>query len=216
MRAIDRHLSFKGGNQQMFWKTIFAAVVVSSAPAAAWAQSGGGEHPSTTLTVVVDGTAGPILQGSDPLGLNGKSASITLLASESLKPIKHTKTSATYKIPAGAITLIFDGNSYQTQSPSKMTVKLGSNADTVTLVSVVSEDGIQVTFTDTTSLAPGSFTNAVLQNPELFTPSPQTLSSPSSKLKYSGSFTGTTVVGISGTASNSDAPDPVVPDDEED
>ena len=198
----------------MLCKSILAAAVVAAAPAAALAQSG--EHQSATLTVVVDGTAGPILQGSDPLGLNGNSASITLLASESLKPLKHTKTSATYKIPAGAITLVFDGNPYQTQFPSKMTVKLGSKADTVTLVSVVREDGISVTITDTTSLAPGSFTNAVLQHPETFTPSPQTLASPSSKLKYSGAFLGTTVVGISGTAANSDALDPRLPDDEED
>jgi hypothetical protein len=200
----------------MSWKTILAAALVLAAPAAAWAQSGFDERPSSTLTVVIDATAGPILQGSDPLGLNGQNATITLLASESLDPIKHTKTSATYKIPAGAITLVFNGTPYQTQSPSKMTVKLGSKADTVTLVSVLSEDGIKITFTDTTSLAPGSFTNAVLQHPETFTPSPQTLSSPSSKLKYSGSFTGTTVLGIGGTASNSDAPDPVLPDDGED
>src|ERR1700722_17162752 len=117
----------------MSWKTIFAAVLVSAAPGLAWAQSGDGGRPSATLTVVVDGTAGPILQGSDPLGLNGKSATITLLASESLKPTRHTKTSATYKIPAGAITLVFDGSSYQSTSPSKMTVKLGGKADTLTL-----------------------------------------------------------------------------------
>jgi hypothetical protein len=196
----------------MAWRTIFAAVLVSAAAGsgAAWAQSG----PSATLTVVVDGTAGPILQGSDPLALDGKSATITLLASESLKPTKHTNTSATYKIPAGAITLVFDGNSYQTTSPSKMTVKLGSKADTLTLVSSVTQQGITVTITDTTTLAAGSWTNAVLQNPGPFTPSPQTLTQPSSKLKYSSSFTGATVVGISGTISNSDALDPVLPDED--
>ena len=198
----------------MSWKTIFAAVLVSAAPGAALAQSDA--PPSATLTVVVDGTAGPILQGSDPLGLNGQSATITLLASESLKPKKHTKTSATYKIPAGAITLVLDGNSYQTTAPSKMTVKLGKKADTVTLISSVTEDDITVTFTDTTSLAPGSWTNAVLQHPEPFAPSPQTLASPASKLKYASSFFGTTIVGISGTASNSDALDPVLPDDDGD
>jgi hypothetical protein len=195
----------------MAWKTIIAAVLVSAAAGSgtAWAQSG----PSATLTVVVDGTAGPILQGSDPLGLDGKSATITMLASESLKPVKHTKTSATYKIPAGAITVVFDGSSYQTTSPSKMTVKLGSNADTLTLISAVTQQGITVTITDTTTLAAGSWTDAVLQNPGPFAPTPQTLTSPSSKLKYSGLF-GTTVVGISGTISNSDALDPVLPDED--
>jgi hypothetical protein len=196
----------------MLWKTILATVLVSAAPGAVVAQTE--TRPSATLTVVVDGTAGPILQGSDPLGLNGKSATITLLASESLKPTRHTKTSATYKIPAGAITLVFDGSSYQSTSPSKMTVKLGGKADTLTLVSSVTEDGITVTFTDTTTLASGSWTDAVLQHPGPFTPSPQTLTSPSSKLKYSGGFIGTTVVGISGTISNSDALDPVLPDED--
>jgi hypothetical protein len=197
-------------------KTIFAAVLVSAAPGIAWAQSGGDVRPPATLTIVVDGTAGPILQGSDPLGLNGKSATITVLASESINPRKHTKTSATYKIPAGAITLVFNGSSYQTNAPSKMTVKLGSKADTLILVSAVTKDGITVAITDTTSLAPGSWTSAVLQHPLPFDPSPQTLASPASKLKYASEFTGTTVVGISGTASNSDALDPVLPDDEDD
>jgi hypothetical protein len=198
----------------MISKTIFAAAVVSAAFAssAAWAQSAAGEQPSATLTVVIDATAGPVLQGSDPLGLNGQSASLTLLASESLKPKKHTKTSATYKIPAGAVTVTFNGNSYQTTAPSKLTVKLGKSADTMTLVSVVTQEGITVTITDTTSLAPGSWTNAVLKSLSPFTPSPQTLTEPSSKLKYSVGVFGTTVVGITGTASASDAPDPILPD----
>jgi hypothetical protein len=195
-------------------KTIFAAALVSAVPGAAWAQSGGDVRPPATLTIVIDGTAGPILQGSDPLGLNGKSATITVLASETINPKKHTKTSATYKIPAGAITLVFNGSSYQTSAPSKMTVKLGSKADTLTLVSAVTDLGVTVTITDTTSLAPGSWTTAVLQHLQPFAPSPQTLASPASKLKYSSAFTGTTVVGISGTATNSDAPDPVLPDDD--
>ncbi|MGD0191854.1 MAG: hypothetical protein ABSD74_14030 [Rhizomicrobium sp.] len=193
-------------------KTIIAVGVLATALMGGMAQA---QAPGSTLTIGIDGTAGPILQGNDPLGLNGKSASVTVLVSEQLKPKKHSKTSATYKIPAGAITLTFDGTSYQTNSPSKMTVTLGKTADTLTLVSAVTEEGITVDFTDTTSLAPGSWTNAVLQNPAPFTPSPQTLSSPSSKLKYSGAQFGTTVVGISGTASSSDAPDPELPDDGE-
>jgi hypothetical protein len=193
-------------------RTILAASVVAAVLMGGTAFA---QVPASTLTIAIDGTAGPILQGSDPLGLNGKSASVTVLVSESLKPTKHSKTSATYKIPAGAITLTFDGTPYQTTSPSKMTVKLGKTADTLTFVSSVTQDGVTVDFTDTTSLAAGSWTSAVLQSPAPFSPSPQTLSSPSSKLKYSGAFTGTTIVGISGTASNSDAPDPELPDDGE-
>jgi hypothetical protein len=202
------------GNHPMPVKTIIAAALAAVAPGAAWAQDGA--PPPTTLSIVIDGTAGPILQGSDPLGLNGQSATLTVLACESLKPTKHTNTSATYKIPAGAITVTFDGNTYQTTSPSKMTVKLGAKADTLTLVSAVTQDGVTVMITDTTSLAAGSWTNAVLQHPLPFAPTPQTIASPASKLKYSALPLGTTVVGISGTAADSDAPDPVLPDDEED
>ena len=202
----------------MVSKATIAAAVVSAVCASSpgWAQSGAGGQPSATLTVAIDASAGPVLKGNDPLGLNGHSASLTLLASESLKSKKHTKTSASYKIPAGAVTVTFNGSSYQTSSPSKLTVKLGKTADTMTIVSNITVEPITVTVTDTTSLAPGSWMKAVLQTLSPFTPSPQTLTEPSSKLKYSSVRLGTTIVGISGTASASDALDPVLPGGDED
>lgn len=172
-------------------------------------------RPPATLSITLDGTAGPILQGSDPLGLNGQSATVTLLIDEGAKPKSQKKNSVTYKIPAGAITLTFGGTQYQTTSPAKMIIKLGRTADTLTLVSAVTQQGITVNFTDTTVLAPGSWTDAVLTHPAPFQPSPQDFSEPASKLKYSSSLFGTTVVGVSGTAASSDAMDPVLPDDGE-
>jgi hypothetical protein len=197
----------------MMFKTIFAAAlaVVVLPAAGALAQ----DAPSATLTLVIDGTAGPVLKGSDPLGVNGQSATITGMVSESLKSKKHTKTSATYKIPAGAITVVVGGNSYQTTSPSTMKIKLGKSADTLTFVSAVTEEGITVDITAVASLAAGSWTDAVLSHPALFAPSPQTLSSPSSTIKYSAAGFGSTTLGVSGTASNSDAEDPVLPDADE-
>jgi hypothetical protein len=197
----------------MSLKSFFAAAVIIAALPVSTAHAGA--HPPATLTLVIDGTAGPVLKGSDPLGLNGQSATITGMVSESLKPKKHSKTAATYKIPAGAITVTFNGSSYQTTSPSTMTVKLGKSADTLTFVSAVTQEGITVDIKAVASLATGSWNNAVLSHPMPFAPSPQTLSSPSSTITYAGGPFGSTTLGVSGTASNSDAEDPQLPDADE-
>src|SRR5215469_14905140 len=93
----------------------FAFVAGSAAQAA---------PPPTTLTITINGTLGPVLSGSDTLGLNGKSAVVTVLENEAAKPIKHTTTSATYKVPAGAITVNVNGSNYQSSSPAKMTINI--------------------------------------------------------------------------------------------
>ncbi len=186
-----------------------------------WAQSveitTPGNAPAThTLTIKIKGTLGPILSGSDPLGLDGKSGTVTVMASESLSPTKHTATSATYTLPAGAITLKAGSDKFTTKSPSKMIINLLSTADTLTLV-VAGPDGLMAT--DTTYLKAGSWTTAVLKHPTVFAPSPQKLTSaktadgPGCKFKYTieGS---TTVLGFHGTGSNSATVDPVLPDDE--
>jgi len=188
-----------------------------------WAQSvetatlNPGIAPAThTLTIILKGTLGPILSGSDPLGLNGKSGKITVMASESLSPIKHTATSATYKLPAGAITVQGGSNKFTTTSPSKMIINLLSTADTLTLV-VAGPEGLMVT--DTTYLKAGSWTTAVLKHPTVFKPSPQKLKSaktadgPGCKVKYTIEGTAT-VLGFHGTGSNSATVDPVLPEEE--
>ncbi|HXM22522.1 MAG TPA: hypothetical protein VN948_14800 [Terriglobales bacterium] len=175
--------------------------------------------PAThTLTITLNGTLGPILSGSDPLGLNGQSGKITVMASESLSPTKHTATSATYTLPAGAITVTAGSQHFTTKSPSKMIISLLSTADTLTLV-VAGPSGLMAT--DTTFLKPGSWTNAVLKHPTVFKPSPQKLTSaksasgPGCKVKYT-ILSSTTVLGFHGTGSNSATADPELPDDDPD
>lgn len=187
---------------------ILASVVAlgSRLPAQSIGSNGYGHPPAKTLTIVMKGTLGPVLSGSDPLGLNGESGKLAVKASESLSPTKHTSNSATYKLPAGAITITFGSDQFKTTSASTMTVKLTSAADTLTL-SASGPDGIQVT--SVASLKSGSWTNGVLKHPTTFTPSPQKLTAaktangPGSEVSYT--FEGsTTVLGMSGTASNSD------------
>lgn len=184
-----------------------------------WAQSTefAAVNPAThTLTITLKGTIGPILSGSDPLGFDGKSGTVTIMASESSSPTKHTATSATYTLPAGAITVSAGTNKFTTTSPSKMIINLTSTADTLTLI-VAGPDGLMVTVT--TFLKTGSWTTAVLRHPGVFKPSPQRLHSaktaggPGCKIKYT-IFGSTTVLGFSGTASNKATADPVLPDED--
>jgi hypothetical protein len=72
----------------------------------------------------------------------------------------------------------------------------------------MSVDHIKATIVGTASLAKGSFTSTVTKHPHKFTPSPQTLTAastaggPGSQVKYTSVVGGTTVLGLSGTASN--------------
>jgi hypothetical protein len=197
---------------------VLVAVLVASCTI--WAQSieGAALHPDHTLTISIKGILGPILSGSDPAGLDGKKGTVTVLASESLKPVQHTKNSATYQLPAGAITVEADGTKYSSQSPSKMTLTLGGKADILALVLAISVEGQSVVITDTTYLAKGGWTETVLKHPAVFRPSPQELTSaktaggPGCKLKYTVDES-VTVLGFSGSASSSSSADPVLPDD---
>jgi hypothetical protein len=183
-----------------------------------WAQSiEGSVVPATkTLTITLKGTLGPVLAGTDPLGLNGQSGTVTVMASESLSPTKHTSTSATYTLPAGAITVTAGSHKFTTKSPSKMIINLTSTADTLTLIAA-GPSGFLVT--DTTFLKAGSWTTTVLKHPKPFNPSPQKLTSaknatgPGCKVKYV-IFGTTTVLGFNGTGSSKAAIDPVLPDEE--
>jgi hypothetical protein len=199
---------------------VLVAVVVLGC--AVWAQSIEitAASPAThTLTISIKGTIGPILSGSDPLGFDGKSGTVTVLASESLSPTKHTPTSATYTLPPGAIKVTAGSNKFTTKSPSKMIIKLTSTADILTLIVSDTKNGLLVT--DTTFLKAGSWTNGVLKHPGVFKPSPQKLTSattaggPGCQVKYT-IFGSTTVLGFKGTGSSSAAVDPVLPDEDVD
>jgi len=161
------------------------------------------EVPAKTLTITLDGTLGPVLKGSDPANLNGDSASLTIIVKRSLNPYKTTSTSASYHIPAGDVTLTVNGSNYTSTSRSSMIVKLGNKTDVLTFKANVTIVGHQVKVSDTSALESGSWTNGVLQHPEAFSPSPQDLTQPSSTFTYTA-FGGTTVLGVTGTASNSD------------
>jgi hypothetical protein len=176
----------------------------------------------TTITANITGTIGDILSGSDPLGLSGKSGTVTVLVSESLSPTKPTSTSATYKLPPGAITLTFGSDTYTTTSASTMKITLPDKGpDVLVLTASIKDDKLTVSVVGTIDLKHGSFPSSVLvEHPAPFKPSPQTITAATnttgtgSKLQYT--FLGsTTVLGLSGTASDSAAQDPVLPEDDE-
>jgi hypothetical protein len=188
---------------QVFGASALLAAGVFAVSGAAFAQAH--QHaPKTTLTITLDGTLGPVISGSDPAGLDGDSATVTIEASESLKPCKTTSSSASYHIPAGDITVNVNGTNYTSTSKSSMIIKLGKTADTLTFKASVDYHGVKVTVTDVSSLAVGSWTKSVLQHPTLFSPSPQDLSEPSSNFTYTA-FGEATELGVTGTASDSDA-----------
>ncbi len=196
---------------------VLVAMVVTGS--AIWAQSVdiATANPAThTLTITIKGTLGPVLSGTDPLGLDGKKGTVTVMASESLSPTKHTATSATYTLPPGAIKVTAGSNKFTTKSPSKMIINLTSTADILTLIAS-GKDGLIVT--DTTYLQAGSWTTAVLKHPGVFKPSPQTLKSattangPGCKVKYT-IFGSTTILGFNGTGASSSTVDPVLPEED--
>jgi hypothetical protein len=156
-----------------------------------------------TVTIVLDGTLGPVISGSDPAGLDGDSATITLTVSESLKPYKLTSTSASYHISTKDIVLNVNGNQYSPSSRYTLVVNLGKSADTLTLSGKAKIDFVPVTVSDVTSLAAGSFSKTVRKHLTTFSPSPQNLSEPSSTFTYTA-LSQTTVLGVTGTAASSD------------
>jgi hypothetical protein len=197
---------------------VLAAVVVLGCAVSAQSVHITAASPTThTLTIFIKGTLGPILSGTDPLGLDGQSGTVTVMASESLSPTKHTSTSATYTLPPGAIKVTAGTNKFTTKSPSKMMINLTSTADILTLIVTDTKNGLMVT--DTTFLKPGSWTTAVLKHPGVFKPSPQKLTSaktaggPGCKVKYT-IFGSTTVLGFHGAGSSTSTADPVLPDED--
>ncbi|HEY6578012.1 MAG TPA: hypothetical protein VIY09_01700 [Rhizomicrobium sp.] len=192
----------------MSFRTIGAAALAIAAltvsAGASWAQPYSlSVAPAKTITIVLNGTLGPVLSGNDPAGLDGKSALVTVTASELLKPFKSTAKSASYHIRAGDIIVDVNGTNYTSTSRSEMIVKLGRKADILTFKAALDIDGFAVKVLDTTALQSGSWTKSVLEHPALFSPSPQNLTEPSSSFSYSV-FGETTVLGVTGTASDSD------------
>src|SRR5579862_3096275 len=135
------------------------------------------ETPDTTLTYTISGTLGPVLSGSDPLGANGESGTITILINQGAKPKSTTATTATYGVPAGAVSADIGGTTYTSTSPSSMKFSVpASGPDTITVTSSFTVDGLPATIVGIASLASGSFVRAnILKHPTVFKPTPQNL-----------------------------------------
>ena len=163
---------------------------------------------AASITYTISGTVGPVLSGSDPLGADGKSGSVTAVVGTTLKPKTHTKTSATYKLPAGAVTVHLAGKSFSAKTSTLKYTFPPAGPDTMVFTATGSIDGFTGTVVGTVSLAKGSLTHLVTKHPQKFTPSPQTLTAattaggPGSQIKYTAPIVGTTVLGLKGTASN--------------
>jgi len=195
-------------------RCVTLSTVVLLVASGVWAQPTARREPDAkTLTITIMGTLGPVLSGSDPIGANGKHGTLAVKASESLSPTKHTSNSATYTLPAGAMTITVGSYKFTTKSPSTMMVKLTNSADILTLVAKGSIDGVDFQVTGTAYLQSNSWTNKVLKHPTTFSPSPQTLTAakkangPGSKVEYTAQGFGSTILGLSGSASNSDSAD---------
>jgi hypothetical protein len=137
-----------------------------------------------------------------------------------LSPTKTTATSATYSLPPGAITVTLGTTTYTTSSASSMRINLPAKGpDVLTLTANIKDHGFTASVVGTVDLKHGSFPASALDHPAPFHPTPQTLTAATSttgtgsKIQYT--FLGaTTVLGLSGTASDSAAQDPLLPEDE--
>ncbi len=162
---------------------------------------------AATITYTISGTCGPVLSGSDPLGANGKSGVVTAVVGTTLAPTTKTKTSATYTLPAGAVTVVLGGTSYTASSSTLKYTFPAAGPDTLVFTATISVDHIKGTVVGTASLAEGSVKGSVTKHPAKFTPSPQSLTAaiaaggPGTQIKYTA-LGGSTVLGLSGTASN--------------
>jgi hypothetical protein len=162
-----------------------------------------------SITYTITGTLGPILSGSDPLGANGETGTLTIVAGSTLTPKSTTATTATYTLPVGAITVNIGGTVYGTTGTSTLEYSFPTaGPDKMVVTTKITDDGITGTVVGTAQLAKGSFKAAVKKHPTKFTPASQTLKAAAkaggagSQVKYTASILGTTVLGLAGTASN--------------
>jgi len=162
--------------------------------------------PDTTLKYDFNGTIGAVLSGSDPLGASGGTGVLTMVASESLSPTSTTSDTATYTLPAGAITVTVGGTTLTTKSASTLKIAIPpTGGDSVVLTASITELGIKLTVTGSAYLRKGSFTSAALLHPTTFSPAKQTLTAATgttgagSRITYTA-LGSTTVLGFSGIA----------------
>jgi len=164
---------------------------------------------AATITYSLNGTLGPNLNGgADCLGGNGATATASAMASSTLTPKSTTTNSATYSLPAGAVTAAVGTISFTSTKPWNMKYTLGSKADTFTL----SGPGpLGSSVTAVSSMVPGSFPKSVISATGHPTPiakahEPQNLTQPASFLQYSAPLcTSPTKLGFTGTIGSTPA-----------
>lgn len=164
---------------------------------------------AATITYTIQGTLGPVLSGTDPLKANGKSGKVTAVIGTLATPISRTSTSATYALATGAVTVVIGGSTYKNQAGSTLKYTFpATGPDTMVFTATIKVNTFPATVKGTVYLAPKSFPSTVATHPAKFTPSPQKLTAAKvaggvgSQVKYSSSLIGTTVLGLTGTASN--------------
>ena len=163
---------------------------------------------ATNIVYTVTGTLGPVLSGSDPLGANGQSGTLTASISPSAVPKSTTTNSATYSVPQGAVQVIIGGTTYTTSGAATIKYIFSSTTPCkIIITATVKVLGISGTVVGTAQLAKNSFTTSIKTHPTKFTPSPQTLKPATtaggsgSQVKYTA-LGSSTVLGLSGSASN--------------
>jgi hypothetical protein len=150
-----------------------------------------------TITLDTSGTLGPLLNGIDPLGLNGGDFVVTGSIDQSSLPISSTADSATYSIP-GTLDITVGAINFSGFYGTMTLTAPASGPDTVELDFLVSALGFVPVVTADLSLPEGTLNGTGLQN---YTAS---VSEPDSTFSFqllgvSSSLSGT--LGISGVTS---------------
>ncbi len=174
----------------------------------------GAAQAGTLLDFTGSGTLGPVIGGTDPLGLNTKTFSFTGSIDESLSPTAcpgGVSASVCYTIPIGALTgQIGVQPPFTTTTTSTLGLTLGGGSNDIMEINFLAQVGSPVTAI--LRLAPNSFGSGALSHPEPFVPSPQALaaaSSPPPTINGSSvtyclincTLLGSTVLGLTGTVS---------------
>jgi hypothetical protein len=143
--------------------------------------------PDYTITYSLTGPLGPNLNnGPDCLGLNTFAATASAMVSSTAVPTSTTTNSATYTLPAGAVTAAAGTLSFTNTTPWTMKYKLTAKGDSLTLSGV---GPLSAVVTANSALVVGSFPKTVLgktghPSPLAKAHQPQPLSSPGSYLSY--------------------------------
>jgi hypothetical protein len=169
---------------------------------------------STTLTLTVSGTLGPVLSGNDRWELNGRPVVLTITTSESLSPLERNTHAVEYQLtPSDVAATVsgtpFSGYSTPTSTGPIVAAVFTPEADIGVLSGVLQNDISTFAFAQirgTIFLKPGSWNKTVLEHITAFSPSPQNITAatsptgPGSKLEVDTG--GATIYGLTGTASS--------------